>query len=90
MKTDHQGPGYFEAVPVPPDGHIPGRFVAYRTLDPVRAAALHEAIRAFPNAHFASELDPERAGQILATAKMFEAWLAGPEQYEAWLAGPDA
>jgi hypothetical protein len=74
MKTDHQGPGYFKAIPVPPDGHVPGRFVAYRQLDEVRPAALHEAIGyASSSARVASPDD------ILQWAELFEAWLAGPE-----------
>jgi len=66
---------------------VPMGWQTRRTLDPVRAAALHEAIRAFPNAHFASEeLDAERANAILSVAGMFEAWLEGPERFNAYLA----
>jgi hypothetical protein len=80
MKTDHQGPGYFEAVPIPPDGHVPGEFIAYRQLDPVRAAALHEAVACAGNYWQPGVMDPfAYRDEILRTAERFEAWLAGPE-----------
>jgi hypothetical protein len=71
----YRGPGSFEAVPVPPDGYVPGRFVTHRTLDPVRAAALTAAV------HHSRWLDvdanPDHVGAVLAVAERFEAYLAG-------------
>lgn len=56
-----------------------------RTLDPVRAAALHEAVQ-----HEAHRMRPppddEAIGRVIAAAKMFEAWLQGPEEFDRWLA----
>jgi hypothetical protein len=52
------------------DGWTLGRIV-----DPVRAAALHEAVQfacAWPT-------DPPDADGVLQIAERFEAWLAGPE-----------
>jgi hypothetical protein len=46
-----------------------------RFLDPVRAAALHEAVRAVSW----DMDDAERHAAIIATAERFLAWLAGPE-----------
>ena len=56
-----------------------------RFLDPVRAAALHEAVQ-----HEAHRMRPppddEAIGRVIAAAKMFEAWLEGPERFDAYLA----
>lgn len=56
-----------------------------RILDPVRAAALHEAVRTVA---WGMD-DEERLPKILAAAKMFEAWLEGPERFEAYLVEED-
>jgi hypothetical protein len=51
-------------------------FTSYRTLDPVRAAALHEAVRAV-DPDDDTTYDPLE--KILDAAERFAAWLAGPE-----------
>ena len=48
-----------------------------RILDPVRAAALHEAVQVWHNG--AIETDGNQLDLILKTAKQFEAYLAGTD-----------
>jgi hypothetical protein len=49
-----------------------------RWIDPVRAAALHEAVDAYGTIEEDVSLDAA-ATQIIYIAERFEAWLAGPE-----------
>src|SRR5215217_4470884 len=87
-QTD-QPPGIFvdayglgESIPAQ-QGEILGRF-----LDPVRAKALHEAVRAYPYANIDDGEGQYESpvAETLAIAKVFEAWLSGPEEFEAYLA----
>jgi hypothetical protein len=54
-----------------------------RILDPVRARALHEAVAMLPNLTIQSSADridiDMPVERILANAKRFEAYLAGPD-----------
>jgi len=76
------GPAYEKLEPTHGDLNVThtGRF-----LDPVRAAALHEAVQ-----HEAHRMRPppddEAIGRVIAAAKMFEAWLEGPKRFDAYLA----
>jgi len=79
MKADHRGPGSFEAVPVPPDGYVPGRLVSYRTLDSIRAAALTAAVE-FKRYSATADMD---VNKVLAVAKEFEQYLTGEEANDA-------
>jgi hypothetical protein len=58
--------------PIPDPG-----WQTHRTLDEVRAAALHEAVQFTISQLAPAEQDP--VGVVLAVAERFLAWLAGPE-----------
>lgn len=62
-----------------------------RILDPVRAAALHEAVRFFPynERDLDDEEGPAPLAEVLAAAAMFEAWLQGPAEFDRYLAEVD-
>jgi hypothetical protein len=47
-----------------------------RILDPVRAAALHEAVFAWRGFAIPERPEEDPAGEIIAVAERFEAWLA--------------
>jgi hypothetical protein len=64
--------GYTVSVPASP-------WTTRRTLDPVRAAALHEAVDAYGTIEEDVSLDAA-ATQIIYIAERFEAWLAGPDE----------
>jgi hypothetical protein len=52
-------------------------WTTHRTLDPVRAAALHEAVQLVSSY---GDMDGARfEDQAIKIAERFEAWLAGPE-----------
>jgi hypothetical protein len=48
-----------------------------RTLDPIKAAALHEAVRHLGYHDYAQGEEGQQ--QVIACAERFEVWLAGPE-----------
>ena len=66
---------------------VPVGWQTRRTLDPIRAAALHEAVQfvAAKNKPGTLHVD-EYLGQLLASADMFEAWLQGAQAFDLWLA----
>lgn len=63
------------------DYYQPGRWNTYRTLDPVKAAALTAAVALIgsqgPDASFQTRA--EAGGSVLAMAKEFEQYLTGEE-----------
>jgi hypothetical protein len=74
------------SVPPPQPTNIPAEelvkqaFTTYRTLDPIRAAALQAAVRAWP--YISTKYDDGEAGhpdEILEVAHQFEQYLAGEE-----------
>jgi hypothetical protein len=76
--------GRFEAVPVPtrsdPDAVVPGRFINWRTLDPVRAAALANAVDLTAGIGSVGPVHSEDlSAYILDLARTFEAYLTGEE-----------
>ena len=77
MRSKPQG-GHFEAVAVPEklgdEQYVPGEFIHYRHLDPVRAAALTAAVQVVaPNSRSMTPLEWQEA--TIDLADMFEAWL---------------
>jgi hypothetical protein len=73
--------GSFEAVPVPPDGYVPGEFVAYRQPDAVRAAALANAVNLVVavHSHGGTISGSELADYTIDLAERFTAYLIGEE-----------
>jgi hypothetical protein len=69
-------------LPPPTLGTSNGGRQTHRTLDPVRAAALHEAVEAWlqtPRIEDDATGSYDPITEILEVAERFEAWLAGPE-----------
>ena len=59
---------------------VVGQFVAHRTLDPVRAAALTAAVQVYGEIALGATLD-HSAEQTIVLAERFEAWLDPKEAH---------
>lgn len=63
---------YFDAVPVPPDGYVPGELIAAPFLDPIRKTALECAVQWTRGVNIPGE-------DVLDVARRFERYLTGEE-----------
>jgi hypothetical protein len=69
----YDGPGSFEAVPVPPDGYVPGRFVPAQAIPEAKAFALEQAV------NLCRQDRDSTAKEVIEVAEVFEEYLTGKE-----------
>jgi hypothetical protein len=74
MKPEHMG------ASVARNNQYQAQWTSGRWLDPVRAAALHEAVNAMGYMPGWKDDEQEQADKFLRLAERFEAWLAGPDE----------